>query len=141
MGILLAPWLYVIVWTMPLLNHSAFHKWVVINVVFAYLAFLVLASIAHVVLSRLNSTSIWSYCLVMFLVAASLDFALSVWSLSGYYSNYYSQTQVVENGAITAAGYFLQIKEALIHGVISSGAMAIFWLAAIWQPNRRMAKT
>jgi hypothetical protein len=134
-GILLAPWLYVLVWTLPLLGHTAFHKWVVVNIFLAYLVFLVLAGIAHIVLGRLNKTSIYSYCAVMFSVAALLDFTLSVLLLSGFTSNYYSQTQVVENGMITASGYLLQIRESLIHGVISSGVMAIFWLVALWKPR------
>jgi hypothetical protein len=139
-GILFAPWLYVIVWTLPMLDHSAFHKWVVINTFFAYLVFLVLAGVAHLMLRRLNRSSLWSYCVVMFIVAAFLDFVLSIWSLTGFSSNYYSQTQVVENGAITVAGYLLQIREALVHGLLSSGVMAIFWLAAIWNPNSKTAQ-
>ena len=138
-GILLAPWLYVIVWTLPLLWHAAFHKWVMVNIFLGYLVFLVLAGIAHIVLGRLNKTSIYSYCVVMFSVAALIDFTLSVLLLSGFTSNYYSQTQVVENGMITVSGYLLQIRELLLHGLISSGVMAIFWLVALWKPMRKKA--
>lgn len=136
-GILLAPWLYVLVWTLPLIEHTAFHKWVTVNIILAYLVFFVLASIAHVALTLLNKTSIYSYCAVMFWVAALLDFTLSVLLLSGFDSNYYSHTQVVENGMITASGYLLQIKESLLHGVISSSAMAVFWLVALWKPRHK----
>lgn len=134
-GALIAPWLYIIVWTMPVLEHSAFHKWVVINTFFAYTVFLIFAGISHIALKKLNATKLWSYCVVMFVVAVTLDLVMSIWSLSGYESNYYSQTQVVENGSITAAGYLLQIKEALINGAISSGAMAIFWFISIFSPK------
>lgn len=66
-------------------------------------------------------------------------YVLSVWALSGYSSYYHSQAQFVENGAITAAGYVLQIKEALINGAVSSGVMAIFWFIAIFKPNSKVA--
>ncbi|MGY0627562.1 MAG: hypothetical protein ACW7DS_17775 [Paraglaciecola chathamensis] len=134
-GTLIAPWLYIIVWTMPVLDHSAFHKWVVINTFFAYIVFLIFAGISHFALKKLNATKLWSYCVVMFFVAVSLDLVLSIWSLSGYESNYYSQTQVVESGSITKAGYLLQVKEALINGAISSGTMAIFWFISIFSPK------
>jgi len=139
LGVLLAPLLYVVVWTLPVLEHSAFHKWVVINTFFAYLVFLILAGLCHLVLKKLNATKIWSYCAVMFVVALALDLVLSIWSLSGYTSYYYSQTQVVENGSITSAGYMLQVKEALTNGVVSSGVMAIFWLVAIFNPRGKVA--
>lgn len=139
LGIILAPCLYIVVWTLPVLEHSALHKWIIINTFFAYLVFLILAGLSHVVLKKLNATKIWSYCAVMFCVAATLDLVLSFWSLSGYTSNYYAQTQVVENGLITAAGYMLQVKEALINGVVSSGVMAIFWFVAVYSPRREVA--
>jgi hypothetical protein len=141
LGILLAPWLYVLVWMLPLLGQSAFHKWVVINASFAYLVFLVLSGVAHIVLTQLSKTSIYSYCTVMFMVAALLDFTLSVSMLSYFESNFYAHTQVVENGSITAAGYLLQIRESVIHGGISSAAMAIFWLVAIWKPKNKPVQT
>jgi hypothetical protein len=134
-GALIAPWVYVVVWTLPVLEHSAFHKWVVINTFMAYFAFMVLAGMSHLVLVRLKATKIWSYCLVMFGVAVSVDLLLSLWSLSGYTSFYYAQTQVVENHEITKAGYLLQIQEALIHGAVSAFAMALFWLVAVFNPR------
>ena len=97
------------------------------------MAFFVLAGLSHLTLKKLNAKGVWSYCGVMFAVAVTLDLVLSLWSLSGYTSNYYSQTQIVENGSITIAGYLLQIKEALINGVVSSGVMAIFWFVAVFK--------
>lgn len=132
LGVVIAPWLYIVVWTLPVLEHSAFHKWVVINTFFAYIVFLVLAGMSHLLLAKFRATKIWSYCAIMFVVAFSMDVLLSLWSLSGFTSNYYAQTQVVEDGSITAAGYILQIQEALINGVVSAGVMAIFWFAAIY---------
>lgn len=139
LGILLAPLLYIIVWTLPLLEHTAFSKWIVINTFFAYLVFLILAGISHLVLKRFNATKVWSYILVMFVVAVCSDLILSIWSLSGFQSYYYAQTQVVENGSITAAGYVLQIEEALINGFVSSGVMALFWLVAVFNPKGNIA--
>jgi len=139
LGVLIAPWLYIVVWTLPALEHSAFHRWVAINTFFAYLVFLVFAGISHLALKKLNSAKLWSYCSVMFVVAVALDLVLSLWSLSGYTSNYYSQTQVVEHGSITTAGYLLQVKEALINGIVSAGVMAIFWFISIFKPSSRVA--
>ena len=136
-GTLIAPWLFVLVWTLPMLDHSAFHQWAIINIFLAYLAFLVSAGMTHLVLRSFNRSSILSYCFVIFTVAVFLHLIISLWSLSGYSSNYYAQTQVVENGSITVAGYLLQIREAVIHGLVSAAAMAIFWLAAIWTPNSK----
>lgn len=139
LGTLVAPWLYIVVWTLPVLDHSAFHKWVVINTFFAYVVFLVFAGLSHLALRKLGATKLWSYCAVMFVVALVLDLVLSLWSLSGYESNYYSQTQVVEYGSITGAGYLLQVKEALTNGVVSCGAMAIFWFVSIFKPATKVA--
>ena len=138
-GVLIAPWLYIVVWTLPVLEHSAFHKWVVINTFFAYVVFLVFAGLSHLALKKLNATKLWSYCAIMFVVAVALDLGLSLWSLSGYTSNYYSQTQVVEHGSITSAGYLLQVKEALLNGIVSSGVMAIFWFVSIFKPSSKVA--
>jgi hypothetical protein len=135
LGTLIAPWAYVVVWTLPVLEHSAFHEWVVINTLMAYFVFIVLAGLSHLALVRLKATKIWSYCLVMFGVAVSVDFLLSLWTLSGYTSLYYAQTQVVENHEITKAGYLLQIQEALIHGAVSAFAMTLFWLVAVFNPR------
>lgn len=135
LGVLIAPWVYVIVWTLPVLEHSAFHKWVVINTLMAYFVFMVLAGMSHLALARLKATKIWSYCFVMFGVAVAVDLLLSLWSLSGYASFYYAQTQVVENNEITKAGYLLQLQEALIHGVVSAFAMGLFWLVAVFNPR------
>jgi len=33
--------------------------------------------------------------------------------------------------------YLLQIKESLLHGVISSSAMAVCWLVALWNPRHK----
>ena len=140
-GVIIAPWLYILVWTLPVLEHSAFHRWIVINTFFAYLVFLVLAGISHLVLVKLKTTKIWSYCIVMFGVAVTLDLVLSLWSLSGYTSFFYSQTQVVDNGSITLAGYLLQFKEAFINGVISAGVMAIFWFIALYNSNSKVQNT
>ena len=138
LGALVAPWIYIVAWTIPVLGHSAFHKWVVINTALAYVIFMLLAGISHFALVRLGATKIWSYCIVMFTVALSIDFILSLWSLSWYTSLYYAQTQVVENHSITSAGYMLQIKEALIHGVISASAMAVFWFVAIFKSQGKV---
>ena len=135
LGVILAPFLYIIIWTLPVLDHSAFHKWVVINTFFAYVVFFLLAGLSYLTLKKLKAKGIWSYCGVMLVVAVTLDLVFSLWSLRGYTSNYYSQTQVVENGSITLAGYLLQIKEALINGVVSSGVMAIFWFVAVFKPQ------
>lgn len=137
-GALIAPWIYVVVWTMPLLEHSAFHEWVVVNTLMAYFLFLALAGMSHLVLARLKAKNIWNYSLVMFGVAISIDLLLSLWSLSGYTSFYYAQTQVVENHEITKAGYLLEVQEALTHGAISAMAMALFWLVAVFNPRGRV---
>lgn len=134
-GALIAPWVYIVAWTLPVLEHSAFHNWVVINTFIAYIAFMVLAGISHFVLARLKATRIWSYCLVMFGVAVSVDLLLSLWSLSSYTSFYYAQTQVVENYEITKAGYLLQFQEAVIHGAVSAFAMGLFWFVAVFNPR------
>ena len=135
LGIFFAPWLYIAIWTLPLLEHSAFHKWVVINTFLSYVAFLSLAGLSHLVLAKIKTEKLWAYCLVMFSIALAVDLVLSILVLGGYESNYYSQTQVVENGAITFAGYILQLKEALSHGLISAGVMAIFWVLAIFKSS------
>ncbi|MDN3650362.1 hypothetical protein QWZ13_15755 [Reinekea marina] len=137
-GVLIAPWLYIVVWTVPALEHSELQKWVVINTFFAYVVFLAFAGISHLVLKKLNATNMWSYCAVMFVVAVTLDIALSLWLLSGYTSSYYSQTLVVEYGSITAAGYMLLLKDALINGIISSGVMAIFWFVSIFKQSSKV---
>lgn len=135
LGVLIAPWVYIVVWSLPVLEHSAFHKWLVINTFMAYSAFMVLAGISHIVLARLKARKMWTYCVIMFGVAALIDLLLSLWSLSGYASFYYAQTQVVEHHEITNAGYFLQIQEALVHGAVSALAMALFWFFAVFSPK------
>lgn len=137
-GALIAPWIYVAVWTLPLLDHSAFHKWVVANTLMAYFLFFALAGLSHLVLTGLKAKKIWTYSLVMFGVAVSIDLLLSLWSLSGYTSFYYAQTQVVENHEITKAGYVLQAQEALTHGAVSAIVMALFWLVAVFDPSGRV---
>jgi hypothetical protein len=67
----------------------------------------------------------------MFSIAAIGQFAFSIWALSDYSSLYYARTQVVEEGAITLAGYFLKAKEALLNGAISAACMAVFWYIAV----------
>ena len=132
-GILIAPAIFIIAWTVPYLDHSAFHKWIAINTVFAYITFLILASISHLVLKTLQWSTLVQYCLVMFIVGIVLYFAFGLWSLQSYSELYYSQTQVVENGSITTSGYLLKIKESIISGILSMVCMAVFWFIAIFK--------
>ena len=132
-GILVAPIIFVIAWSIPYLEHSAFHKWVVINTVFAYVAFLILASISHALLKILRWSTLLQYCLVMFFVGVIVTLAFSLWSLQGYSEFFYAQTQVVENNSITTAGYILKAKEALLSGLLSMACMAAFWFIAIFK--------
>ena len=137
LGALVAPWIYVFVWTMPMFEQSDFHRWVMLNMFLAYVAFMALAWISHVVLALLRATKIWSYVFVMFAVAVSVDLLLSLGSLSWYTSFSLGKTQLVENDLITQAGYMLQFKEALVHGVVSATAMGLFWFLAIFKPKSR----
>src|SRR5690606_2643669 len=90
LGIFFAPWLYIAIWTLPLLEHSAFHKWVVINTLLSYAAFLSLAGLSHLVLAKIKTEKLWAYCIVMFSIAVAIDLVLSIFALGGYESNYYS---------------------------------------------------
>ena len=83
-GILLAPVVYIVVWSYPFIEHSAFHKWIVINTFFAYVWFLVFAAVSHVALKALDWTRIWQYSGVMLIVASIIGFAYSIYSLDGY---------------------------------------------------------
>ncbi|TMP08204.1 hypothetical protein CWC11_05395 [Pseudoalteromonas sp. S3178] len=132
LGALIAPCIYVIVWNLAVLEHSALYKWTVINTLTAYIAFIVLSGMSHLNLARLRATKIGSYCLVMFGVAVSVELLLSLWSLSGYTSLYYAQTHVVDNHEITKAGYLLKIQEMLIYGAILAFARAFFWFVAVY---------
>ena len=138
LGIIIAPWVYLTNWVWPVMDHIVFSQWLIILMAAAYFVFLVLAGISHLILVYLKVTEIWGYCLVMFFVAFSLDLLISAWSLSNYESYYYSQTQVVENGVMTSAGFLLQSREALANGALSAGAMAVFWLIAIYKPCNRI---
>ena len=131
-GVLLAPVVYIVVWSYAYIEHSAFHKWIVINTFFAYLWFLVLAAVSHIALKLLGWTRLWQYSTVMLIVASIIGFAFSIYSLAGYDSLFHSQTQVVQNGVITESGYLLYAKDLLINGVISAGAMAVFWLVSFY---------
>lgn len=137
LGMLLAPTFFILVWTLPVLEHSAFKKWLLINTVLAYVAFFFLAAVSHVVLIKNGWKKLWQYCVVMSVVSFISNLALSIWSLRGYTSYYYAQTQVVEHGSITFSGYILQIQEALVHGAIAAIVMALFWLIAVFQPRGR----
>jgi hypothetical protein len=134
-GALVAPLVYVAFWSAPVIDHSAFSSWVILNSLMAYFVFLVVAGLTHLGLKRLHANSIWAYCLLMFAVAAVLEFLLSIGALSGYTSLYYNQTTVVQNHKITQAGYLLQVRESLAHGAISALAMAVFWLLAVFRPR------
>ena len=132
-GILVAPTIFIFCWSIPYLEHSAFHKWIVLNTVFAYAVFLILASVSHMILKTLKWSTLFQYCLVMFFVGVIISFSYGLWSLQDYSSLYYSQTQVVENNVITTAGYILKAKEALLSGMLSMICMAVFWFITIFK--------
>lgn len=131
-GILIAPVVFVVIWTYPYIEHPAFHKWIVINTFFAYVWFLVFAGVAHLVLKTLGWTKLWQYSAVMLIVASVIGFAYSIYSLQGYESLFHSQTQVVEEGVVTGLGYLLYIKDSFVNGIIAAGAMAVFWLVSFY---------
>lgn len=131
-GTFLAPVVYVVVWSYPFIEHSAFHKWVIINTFFAYVCFLLFAAVSHVALKVLGWTRIWQYSGVMLIVASIIGFSYSILSLAGYESLFHSQTQVVQDGVITASGYVLYAKNSFINGVISAAAMAVFWMVSFY---------
>ena len=127
-GALTSPIALTAILQIPFIGHHAFNTWLVINLVTAYLFFLVLASISHFILSRNGWVKLWQYCIVMFALGVIADFSISIWSLSDYSSYFYEQTRVVENEYITLAGYILELKNACIHGAYLSFTMALFWL-------------
>ncbi len=50
-----------------------------------------------------------------------------------YESLFHSQTQVVENGEITKAGYILEFKNSVYGSALASLSMAIFWLLSVFK--------
>jgi len=130
LGVFIAPMIFVVFWSYPFLEHSAFQKWVIINTVSGYVAFLILGFVSHVALKFLHWTKLWQYCATMAVVAFIAFGGYSISSLDGYQSLYHSQTQVVENGIITKAGYVLYARDAGINALIAVCSMAIFWFVA-----------
>lgn len=104
-GLLLAPIVYILIWTIPLVEHTAFMKWLAWNTLFAYINFAILGYVAHLLLSKYNLSKLWQYIVVMFAVTFLVKFFLSVFFTSNYESLYYSRTQVVENGDILLSSY------------------------------------
>ena len=137
-GVLIAPLIYVVIWSLPYINEAMFKSWVIVSIFFAYLSFLVIAGICHLILVELKTEKLHNYFLIMFLVSAFLHLAISLSSISELDSLYYSQTHVVENNSITLAGYLLQLKAATVYGLISAFVMAIFWLIAVFKPSAKL---
>ena len=137
----ICPWVLVAAWSWPYLEHSAFSKWVVINTVFAFFIFFVTAGISHLILRFLKLSKGWHYVLIMFCVCLVLYFTFSVYSSIGYSELYHSQTQVVTDGKITAAGYILKLKNSLLGSLLSAGVFYLFWLIAVWRPSSHEQKT
>ena len=137
-GILIAPIIYILVWTLPFANDVMFDTWLITNTVIAYISFLVLAGICHAILKDLKTDKLLNYFMVMFLVSVSLYLTISLSSMSELDSLYYSQTHLVKNNSITLAGYLLQLKAAIIHGLVSAFVMAIFWLIAVFKPSANL---
>lgn len=132
-GILIAPLVFVVAWSLPLIEHSAFYRWVGINVIFAYLTFLVMAGLSHMVLSKLKWHKLWQYCSVMFVITLFIYLLVKFGALSTYESLYYTQTQVIENGEITKAGYLLELKSSLYGSALASVSMCLFWFVSVFK--------
>jgi len=137
-GLVLTPIAMAIVWSIPFYDHSALKQWVLINILSAYGAFLFFAAISHLILRVLNLKAAWQYCLVMFCVALPIDIGFSIYSIQGYSSLYYSQTQVVEHGNITASGYMLQVTESLKSSAFLTLAFLLFWFIAVRKPRDKL---
>ena len=135
-GMLIAPLVLAVIWTIPYRDHSAFDKWVVINTVFAYVTFTALAAVSHVVLWVLRLRAAWQYCLVMFGVAFVVYAVFAFISVNGYQELYYSQTQVVKDGSLTSAGVLLQITDSLQGAAILSAAFFVFWFVAVRESKK-----
>ncbi|WP_160153112.1 hypothetical protein [Microbulbifer sp. ALW1] len=134
-GMIFCPWILVAVWSLPYLSHSAFSKWVVINTFFAFTVFFFTAAVSHVILKTFCLTKGWHYPVVMFFVCLILYFGFSTFSASGYDELYHSQTQIVEDGNVTKAGYVLNFWNSVSGSLLSAGVFFVFWLIAVWKPR------
>ncbi|MDQ2078528.1 hypothetical protein [Marinimicrobium sp. ABcell2] len=134
-GMLICPWILAAAWSVPYLEHSAFVKWLIINTVLAFIVFFFTAAISHVILRVLFAAKWWQYPAVMFAVCLLLYFGLSTLSASGYTELYHSQTQVVEGGSITSAGYALNFKNAVLGALLSAAVFFLFWVISVWTPR------
>ena len=132
-GILIAPIVFIAAWSVPLVEHSAFYRWLGLNTIMAYFTFLLMAGLSHLVLSKLEWQKLWQYCSVMFLVALVMYLLFRLGSLSIYESMYHSQTQIVENGEITKEGYLLELKSSLYGSALASISMAVFWFVSFYK--------
>src|SRR5690606_13647493 len=137
-GMIICPWILVVAWSIPYIEHSAFPKWVVINTFTAFLVFFITAAISHFLLRAFSLVKWWHYSAVMFSVCLILYYGFSTLGASGYTELYHSQTQVVENGSITLVGHILNFKNAVSGSVLSAATFFIFWLIAVWKPNGRV---
>jgi hypothetical protein len=132
-GILIAPIIFVAAWSVPLIEYSAFYRWLGLNIIMSYFTFLVMAGLSHLVLSKLQWHNLWQYCAVMFLVTLVMYLAFKLVSLSINESMYHSQIQIVENGEITKEGYLLELKSSLYGSALASISMAVFWFLSIFK--------
>lgn len=130
-----SPWILVVVWSVPYLNHSAFSKWVVINTFVAFTVFLVTASISLLIIKVFSLFRWWHYSGVMFCVCLLLYYGFSTFGVVGYSELYHSQTKVVEGGHITTAGHILNFRTAVSGALLSAAVFLVYWFIAVWQPG------
>jgi hypothetical protein len=133
--LVLTPIAMAIVWSIPFYDHSALKQWILINTLNAYGTFLFMAAISHLILRVLHLKAAWQYCLVMFCVALPIHIGSAIYNLQDYNSLYYSQTQVVEHGKITASGYMLQVTNSLKGAAFLTVAFLLFWFIAVRKPR------
>jgi small-conductance mechanosensitive channel len=134
-GMIVCPWILVVAWSIPYINHSAFSKWIVINTFLAFFIFFLTAGISHFVLRALSLVKWWHYSLIMFCVCLLLYYGILTSDASRYTELYHSQTLVVESGRITRAGHILNFGNAVAGSLLSAAAFLMFWMIAVWKPN------